>query len=95
MFQVWLSFPQYVLNRFRVAVNNIVRKLVGLPRYCSASEMHVFYRTDNFDGLLRKARANFHSRLFKIDNIYIRHFLSSDEYAASPMRMLILQQTLV
>ena len=93
--QLWLLLPKFVLNRFRIARNNVVRKIVGLPSHCCASEMLVFYRIDNFDALLRMARAKFYDRLCKMDNIYIKSFLNSDAYQLSRIRLLLLQQTLV
>ena len=93
--QLWLLLPKFVLNRFRIARNNVVRKIVGLPSHCSASEMLVFYRIDNFDASLRMARAKFYDRLCKMDNIYIKSFLNSDAYQLSRIRLLLLQQTLV
>ena len=57
--------------------------------------MYVFHRIDDFDGALRKARAKFNLRLFKMENIFIRSFLSSHVYNGSLFRLTILQQTIV
>ena len=37
------NYPICAFNRLKVATNIMLRKFVGLPRFCSASEMHVFF----------------------------------------------------
>ena len=95
LYQVWLSFPKFIINRFRVARNNCLRKLIGLPYHCSASEMHVFYRVDDFDGSLRKARALMYLRLVRTQNSYVESYLNSEEFLSSKFRLILLEQTLV
>lgn len=92
---LWLKFPQFVFNRFRIAVNNMLRKLIGLPRYSSASEMFVFYRLDNVDAMIRKQRANFYRRLLTCENPLVRSFVDSFAFASSPLRLLIIEQTII
>ena len=95
LYQVWLSFPKFIINRFCVARNNCLRKLIGLPYHCSASEMHVFYRVDDFDGSLRKARALMYLRLVRTQNSYVESYLNSEEFLSSKFRLILLEQTLV
>ena len=94
LIHLWSSYPLFVFNRFRVATNNMLRKIVILPRFCSASEMHVFYRVDNIDARVRKARATFFQRLRNSTNTLIQNFLTSDNFSCCPLYLFILEQTL-
>ena len=95
LIHLWLSYPKSVLSRFRIAYNNTLRKLIGLPRHCSASEMHVFFRVCSFDARMRRARASFHLRIHRLDNRFVRSFICSQEYFDSIFRIAVLQLTLI
>ena len=88
------SYPQYVYNRLRVATNNMLRKLVGLPRFCSASEMYVYLRIDDLDSRIRKIRAGFYSRILSCENTISKNFVCSDAFISCPLYLKICEQTI-
>ena len=95
LFHLWFEYPLVIFNRLRVATNNMLRKLVGLPKYCSASEMHVYLRLENIDARLRKMRANFYQRICTTDNSLVRNFVYSLDFLTCPLYDKIMEQTTV
>lgn len=91
---LWINFPQYVLNRCKVAYNNMIRKLLQLPPFCSASEMLVFHRIDSFVSRIRRSRALFFTRLAKCNNEIVRSVMCSDIWMRSNLHALLRAQTL-
>ena len=77
---LWFSFPMYSFKRCCVGYNNVIRTILCLPKYFSASEMLVYNRLDDFSAKLRKVVAQFYIRLVKIDNSFIKSFMSSDDW---------------
>ena len=61
----------------RVAYNNVYRKLLGLCRRSSASEMFVMNNIPNFEALIRKSIFAYKTRLSKSDNTIIFALQSS------------------
>ncbi|KAJ8714751.1 hypothetical protein PYW07_002976 [Mythimna separata] len=59
---LWVSYTKRSLDVLRVQYNNIFRMLLGLPRFCSASEMFTQNRTDGFHAIVRKKIASLASR---------------------------------
>ena len=51
------------LKTFRMAYNNSLRKLLGIPKYNSARQMFVCLNIPSFDELLRKYVYSFRNRL--------------------------------
>ena len=51
------------LKTLRIAYNNSLRKLLGIPKYNSASEMFVCLNIPSFDEILRKYEYSFRNRL--------------------------------
>ena len=69
---LWCVYTDKMLNRIRVAYNNTFRKLFGLPRDCSASEMFVQRRVSHFLHVRRSAMFSLTSRVTHSDNIIIK-----------------------
>ena len=59
------------INRLRVAYNNCLRKLLGLPRSCSASAMCVYNSIPSFGELCRKSIYNFIQRIQSSTNVLV------------------------
>ncbi|XP_028165733.1 uncharacterized protein LOC114356646 [Ostrinia furnacalis] len=60
---LWTTYSQKSLSVLRVQYNNGFRVLLGLPRFCSASEMFAQSHTDGFFAVLRKKTASLLSRI--------------------------------
>ena len=51
----WTLHKEATFSKLRVAYNNVYRKVFGLKRRCSASEMFVLNNISNFEPLMRKS----------------------------------------
>ena len=91
LLQLCFQFNLGTMNRLRVAFNNSLRRILGLPRYCSATEMCVFNRIDSFECRLRKLRVNFYIRLCRSSNYFISNYLKSDCWKNSRLNSLIVE----
>ena len=60
------------MKNLKVAYNNSLRRLLGLPSHNSASNMFVNLNIPSFGELLRKYVYNFRNRLETSDNVIIR-----------------------
>ena len=60
------------MKNLKVAYNNSLRRLLGLPSHNSASSMSVNLNIPSFGELLRKYVYNFRNRLETSDNVIIR-----------------------
>ncbi len=67
--QLWSRFTQASWSSVRVAYNNACRIVLGLERFCSASNMFVFNEMCNFEALLRKNIFGFISRILSSQNV--------------------------
>ena len=65
------------LKTLRIAYNNSLRKLLGIPKYNSASEMFVCLNIPSFDELLRKYVYPFRNRLVSSQNCILISICSS------------------
>ena len=76
-----LIFRQFTkkatFSKIRVAYNNAYRKLLGLCRRSSASEMFVMNNISNFEALIRKSIFAVKTRLSNSDNTIICTLQSS------------------
>ena len=68
------------MKNLKVAYNNSLRRLLGLPNHNSANGMFVNLNIPSFGELLRKYVYNFRNKLETRDNviirgIYLSHFL--------------------
>ena len=50
----WSDYKSMTFSKLRVAFNNVYRRVLGLPKWSSASEMYVTYKIKNFEPFLRK-----------------------------------------
>ena len=60
----WYDCSKTALKNLRIAYNNSLQKLLGIPKYNSASEMFVCLNIPSFNELLRKYVYSFRSRIF-------------------------------
>ena len=60
---LWYDCSKTALKTLRIAYNNSLRKLLGIPKYNSASEMFVCLNIHSFDELLGKYVYSFRNRL--------------------------------
>ena len=67
---LWCHFSKSVFSRLRVAYNNSLRSLLGLPRWCSATQMFVLCDSMTFAANLRKSRHSLLKRLEHSGNVY-------------------------
>lgn len=70
--QLWTNYTKKTHDSLRVAYNNTFRHLMGLRRFCSASEMFADARIDSFNAIQRKRIASFMSRVDSCSNTIIR-----------------------
>ena len=66
-------------SKLRVAFNNVYRRVLGLPKWSSASEMyatHILYNIENFESLLRKVIYGFIQRLEDSSNVIIQTLIT-------------------
>ncbi|XP_061729162.1 uncharacterized protein LOC133534089 [Cydia pomonella] len=69
---LWATFTQRAYNTLRVQYNNVLRMLLKLPRYCSASGMFAEARTDDFYAIRRKRIASLLTRVRGSSNSLLR-----------------------
>ncbi|KAJ8736642.1 hypothetical protein PYW08_007298 [Mythimna loreyi] len=69
---LWVSCTQRALSALRVQYNNVLRMLLGLPRFCSASGMFLEARIDGFHAILRKRAASLLHRVRASSNSILR-----------------------
>ena len=67
----WTVHKKATFSEIRVAYNNVYRKLLGICRSSSASEMFVINNISNFEALIRKSIFAFKTRLSNSNNTII------------------------
>ena len=67
----WTQYKKATFSKLRVAYNNVYRKMLGLCRRSSASEMFVTNNILNFEALIKKSIFAFTSRLSSSNNAII------------------------
>ncbi|XP_047991636.1 uncharacterized protein LOC125230506 [Leguminivora glycinivorella] len=60
---LWVNYTQRAINALRVQYNNVLRMLLGLSKFCSASGMFADTRIDGFQAIIRKRTASLMSRV--------------------------------
>jgi hypothetical protein len=65
---LWCDYSIQSISKFRVAYNNVFRKLLGYGRRDSASSMFVMNTIDTYAAWMRKACFTFRQRLFSSKN---------------------------
>ena len=83
---LWHRYKASTLNRLRVNYNNILRRLVNQPPWCSTSEMFVSHDLKGFHELRRGSCYSLRSRLHQSTSTMVQQLLHSDAYWASPLR---------
>ena len=73
----WYDSTKTAMKNLKVAYNNNLRRLLGLPSHNSASSMFVNLKIPSFGELLRKCVYNFRNRLETSDNVIIREIYLS------------------
>lgn len=73
---MWTKYNKATFSKLRVAYNNVYRRILGLPRHSSASEMYVANDLDNIEAMLRKNVYSFKSRMCKSRNLLIKCLVS-------------------
>ena len=73
----WYDSTKTAMKNLKVAYNNSLRRLLGLPSHNSASSMFVNLNIPSFGELLRKYVYNFRNRLETSDNVIIREIYLS------------------
>ena len=73
----WYDSTKTAMKNLKVAYNNSLRRLLGLPSHNSASGMFVNLNIPSFGELLRKYVYNFRNRLETSDNVIIRRIYLS------------------
>ena len=83
---LWHSYRSSVSRKFTVCFNNAARMFFGYHRFCSASDMFVNERIDNFMAMYRKAVYGFMTRLSQTDNRIVSSLYESDLACYSSIR---------
>ena len=74
--QLWWNYRLYNLKKINVAYNDIMRLLLRLPRYHSASHLFANVNVSSFHACLRRLVYSFICRLDGSENIYITGLVS-------------------
>ena len=82
---LWYDCSKTALKNLRIAYNNSLRKLLGIPKYNSASEMFVCLNIPSFNELLRKHVYSYRSRLLASHNCILLSMCSSVVPLYSPI----------
>lgn len=81
---LWMAYTKRSLDTLRVQYNNIFRMMLGLPRFCSASDMFAQTRTDGFQAVVRKKVASLMRRVRGSHNSILRTI--ADDFSAPLLR---------
>ena len=76
--QLWWNHSVYSIHRLHVCYNNVFRRLLGLPKYCSASAVLAQRLTPDCKAVIRNLVYKFMSRLDKPRNSLIIAVLGTD-----------------
>ena len=76
--QLWWNHSVYSIHRLHVCYNNVFRRLLGLPKYCSASAMFAERLTPDCKAVIQNLLYKFMSRLDKSRNSLIIAVLGTD-----------------
>ena len=86
---LWYDCSKTALKNLRIAYNNSLRKLLGISKYNSASEMFVCLNIPSFNELLRKYVYSYRSRLLASHNCILLSMCSSVVPLYSPIMGLV------
>ena len=65
---LWVNFKSTSIRKLSVAYNNVFRRLLSLPRRCSASALFVHNHVSSFGELWRSSTYSFRERASSCDN---------------------------
>ena len=82
---LWCSYNLIMYRKLKVSHNDILRRLMGVPRYYSARTMFVNSYQDNIDVLIRKQCNGFKNRLQCSDNRIISAIVNSYPFKMSKL----------
>ena len=68
---MWYDSTKTAMSKLRIAYNNGLRRLLGIPTYNSAKEMFVILNIPSFGELLRKFAYSFRNRVMCSSNMYL------------------------
>ena len=74
---LWCSHTAGVMNRMKVAYNDVFRSLMNVRRGDSISHVYVCENVLGFDALLRKSIFSFYKRVLSSSNILVNTIVSS------------------
>ena len=76
--QLWGTCLSRTMNRLKVAYNDSLRMVLGIPRYCSASEMFAYTNVPSCQCVIRLNIYSFMRRIECTNNIIVRSIVNSD-----------------
>ena len=83
---LWNNYKKSTLQRLKVNYNNILRRLIGVPTYSSASFLFATLGVRSFDELLRADQYSLMKRVDGSQNVVICNILASDVLLQSRIR---------
>ena len=83
---LWSNYKKSTLQRLKVNYNNILRRLIGVPTYSSASFLFATLGVRSFDELLRADQYSLMKRVDGSQNVVICNILASDVLLQSRIR---------
>ena len=75
---LWCAYTNVSWNHIKTAYNNSFRIMLGLPKYCSATDMFVSRNVDTFDAYIRKQYFSLRTRLYNCNNVYVNTITHCD-----------------
>ena len=83
---LWSNFKKSTLQRLKVNYNNIMRRLMGLPTYSSASYLFATLGVRSFNELLRANQYSLMKRVEDSSNILVNNINVSNMFLQSDIR---------
>ena len=83
---LWSKHRKSTMDRLRVTYNKVMRRLMGLPPWCSASSMFVYYETRSFQEVVRSLTFSMYDRVAVCTNNVICNLSNSDASVKSTIR---------
>ncbi len=77
--QIWWNYRLYSIRILNVAYNNIMKLLLCLPTYHSASQLFANIGVPAFQAVLRNLVFKFNTRIDKSDNVIIQELVKIGE----------------
>ena len=83
---LWSTYRQSTMNRLKVTFNKVMRRIMGLPPWCSASAMFVQHRVHSFQEVMRIVTYGLLERVENSENMRIQTLNGSDASVWSRIR---------